>query len=336
MNTVTVLGDGAWGTAMATVLAARGHRVVLWCYDRSIAASIAQTRINERYLPGIKLDQLIEPTDDLLYACGQSTFIFEAVPVAFLRHVLEQVRTSVSEKHSWVVLSKGLEQETLLLPTQIIDDVLGRQVAKIVLSGPSFSRDVALKRPTGVVVAAERKGMNETISHLVTTDYFRVYGSNDPIGVQLGGALKNVIALGIGILDGAGYTDNARALVLTHGLHDMVSCAHALGGRAETMYGLAGLGDVILTAMGNVSRNVQLGKRLGKGELLDTIAKDRSGALPEGVNTVVSAYQLCKRHGLHLPVLEGIYQLVMGSTNVHRFVSFLLDLNAVPPRGDGA
>lgn len=328
MNTVTVLGDGAWGTAMATVLAARGNRVVLWCYDPAIAHSIVNTRTNDRYLPGIKLDPLIEATTDLEYACSQSALIFEAVPVAFLREVLVCVRSVLHEQHRWVILSKGLEQDTLMLPTQVIDDVLGVQVAKAVISGPSFSRDVALRRPTGVVMAAEQKNISESLCKLVTTDYFKAYQSTDMIGVQVGGALKNVIALGIGILDGAGHTDNARALVLTHGLHDMVRCAQALGGKAETVYGLAGLGDVILTAMGSVSRNVQMGRRIGKGETLDAIAHERAGVLPEGVNTVISAYQLCKRHGLHMPVLEGIYQLAVGTTTVNRFLALLLEQDA--------
>lgn len=325
MKTVTLLGDGAWGTSMATVLAANGTRVILWCYDAAVAQSIASTRVNERYLPGIKLAPCIEVTSDLAYACSQSTLIFEAVPVAFMRPVFEQMRPFVQGQHCFVVLSKGLEQETLMLPTAIIADVLGSSAAKAVLSGPSFSRDVALKRPTGVVLAAEQKNQCQTLCALISTPYFKVYPSEDMIGVQIGGALKNVIALGIGILEGAGYTDNARALVLTYGLHDMVRCAVALGGKAETIYGLSGLGDVILTAMGTVSRNVQLGKRIGKGETIDTIAHERTGALPEGFNTVISAYQLSKRHGIHMPVLEGIYHMATGQMSVGRFVSMLLD-----------
>jgi len=218
------------------------------------------------------------------------------------------------------MLSKGIEQDTLMLPTQIIDDVLKMDVEKAVCVGPSFADEVVRKRFTAVVVASNNNAYTQQIKSMLENDYFKVFESSDMIGVQVGSALKNVIALGIGILDGAGYGENAQAIVLAKGLRDMITCAQALGGKKETMHGLAGVGDLILTCKGGLSRNVMVGRYFGQGKSLEKVIEDE-GVTPEGVNTAQSIYELAQKHKISLPVCEGIYDIVFAGKSVDQFLT---------------
>jgi len=239
-----------------------------------------------------------------------------------LDYDLEQAKPFVTSNQIWVVLSKGIEQETLLLPIQLFDDVFETSVDKAVCLGPSFAHGVVCKEVTAVVVAASDKKVCSRLKNILANEYFRPYESSDMIGVQVGAALKNVIALGIGILEGAGYGENTKAFVLTKGLHDMVTCAQAVGGEKETIYGLAGVGDLVLTCTGGFSRNVMVGKYFGQGQSIEEIIA-KTGVIPEGVNTVKSIYQLAQKHGLRLPVCEGIYDMIFGEKPVNTFLADL-------------
>ncbi len=309
MKQICILGAGAWGTAIAQLLAEKGYSVSLWCYEKAVVDCIKEQRENTPYLPGVNLHKNIVPTTDLQEAICGSTWIFEAIPVKHLRSILEQAKHCFSSEQTWVVLSKGIEQNTLLLPTQILDDVFGVEAKKAVLAGPSFARDVINKQITAVTVAAPDCEIGLSLQKLLATDYFRPYVSLDMIGVQVGGAVKNVLSLGIGVLDGAGYTDNAKAFLLTRGLHEMVLLAQELGGRQETLYGLSGMGDLVLTSMGKLSRNLAIGKKLGEGQTLENILKDIK-YVPEGINTVQSVHQLLQKKKLDLPICESIYQVI--------------------------
>jgi len=291
MKRVTVIGEGAWGTAVATLLATNGYQVILWCHDKEVAEIIKNKKYNERYLPDIKLSDNIQSTTDLSEALIDVDWVFEAIPVVFLRSLLLQALPWISTDQRWVVLSKGIEQKTLLLPTQIIDDVFNKKVKKAVFAGPSFAYEVATKQITAVTVAAPDCSIGQELQQLLANDFFRPYISLDLIGVQAGAALKNVITLGIGLLDGAGYNDNTKAFFMTRGFHEIVQLACAMGGKAETVYGLSGFGDLVLTSMGKRSRNLEVGQRLGRGEQLATIL-DQTGYTPEGVNSVASMCQL--------------------------------------------
>ena len=309
MKRICILGAGSWGTAIATLLAENGYEVSLWCYEVEVANSIKETRENKRYLPGITLDKKIIPITDLQEAICGAQWIFEAIPIKYLRAILEQAKDCFSPEQTWVVLSKGMEQGSLLLPTQILDDVFGGVPQKAVFAGPSFAIDVAKKQITAVTVAATDCEIGLNLQKLLANRYFRPYVSLDMIGAQIGGALKNVLTLGVGMLDGAGYTDNAKAFLLTRGLHEMVLLAKVLGGRQETLYGLSGVGDLVLTSMGKLSRNLAVGKKLGQGQNLDAILKE-TGFVPEGINTVKSVYQLIQQKNLDLPICQGIYQVI--------------------------
>ncbi len=320
---VCVLGDGAWGTAIAVLLANNGHSVNLWCNDESVAHAIAHHGCNDRYLSGITLPNRITPTTDIAQAMQGARWIFEAVPVKFLRATVEKAKPHVTADQAWVVLSKGIENGTLMFPSQIIDAVLGYTATQAVFSGPSFARDLAHKKITAATIAATDYHVSSELTALLANSYFRPYISYDMLGAQLGGALKNVVALAIGMLDGAGYTDNTKTFMLTRGLQEMIMLTRALGGQHQTLYGLSGLGDLVLTCMGSLSKNLAVGKQLGAGCTLDQLIA-QSGAMPEGVNTVVSVNQLALKLNVNLPLFQGVYRIIFESSSLETMLNDLM------------
>lgn len=323
MKKVSILGAGAWGTAVASLLADNGYYVTLWCHEQSVADAIQKTRLNNQYLPGFTLSSQINATASLEEAVLGAEWIFEAVPVKFLRSILVQAKPLYHAHQKWVIMSKGIEQDTLMLPSQILDDVFDSVVQKAVFSGPSFAADLVKKQITGVTIAADSCDVGLALQQMLANNYFRPYISLDLIGVQAGGALKNIIAIGIGILKGAGYTDNAKAYLFTRGLHEMKQLTMMLGGKQETVYGLSGVGDLVLTAMGNLSRNMLLGEQLGKGRTVASIAAEW-GTLPEGINTVQSVHQLALKHSLDLPICNGLYQVIFHNKSADVFLRELM------------
>ncbi|MCA9770297.1 NAD(P)-dependent glycerol-3-phosphate dehydrogenase [Candidatus Dependentiae bacterium] len=320
---VCILGEGAWGTAVATLLANNGHTVHVWCYHKEVAEDIKENRSNSRYLPNIALDKNIVPFIDIEKALCDVDWVFEAIPVQYLRSILEQAQRCFNLKQTWVVLSKGIEKGSFLLPSQVIDAVFATRVKKAIFSGPSFAKDLAEKQITGVTIAADDCETGQQLSQLLANNYFRPYISLDVIGAQIGGALKNVITLGVGMLDGAGYTDNAKAFLLSRGFHEIVTIATLLGAQCDTLYGLCGIGDLVLTAMGKHSKNLTVGRRLGKGEKLQNILEE-TGYIPEGVNTVQAMHQYIKKNNLDLPVCDGIYQVIFQDKKLEDMLANLM------------
>lgn len=308
-RTVTVLGAGAWGTAIAVHMANNGYRVVLWCFEETVARDIASTRINSTYFPDVRLDEAIEVTTDIAYAIGHSTWIFEAIPTAFLRATLERIRPLLAAQHVWVVLSKGIEQGTFKLPTQIVDDVLGQQTRKVVFAGPNFAKEIARKALTATSIAGSDHATANQCSLMLASPTFEPWLVDDLIGVQVGGAYKNVLALACGIAQGLGWGENARAYVLTQGLREMATLAEFYGGKRETVYGLSGLGDMLLTCTGTISKNLNAGRLLGSG-MTHACLKTTGMILPEGFNTVQSLHQLVARHELDCPIARGVYAFI--------------------------
>lgn len=314
-----ILGAGAWGTALATVLANNNFEVRLWCREQEVVETIRTTRVNELFLPGILLDEKIIPTNCLNEAVEQAEWIFAAVPVKFFRAVVEQIKPFLKQDQKWVILNKGMEQGTLLLPSQILDEVLGKEVPKVALVGPSFAKDLAQKQLTAVTAASSQNDLSKAIQEFLQNDYFMVDQSEDVVGVQLCAALKNVITLGVGILDGAGYTDNTKAFFLVKSLAEIRQVVVSCGGLSQTVDGFAGIGDLVLTALGKHSRNLAVGKRLGKSESLEAILADSSSVV-EGINTTTSVQQLITKKNLELPLFEGIYQVVHKGLPVNEFI----------------
>ncbi len=323
MKKVCVVGDGAWGTAVATLLAQNGNQVNLWCHDASNAQAIARTHKNERYLPGHTLSERIVPTASLEDAMRDARWIFQAIPVQYLRSVILQAAPCFKQDQVWVVLSKGIEKDTLLLPTQIIDDIFANSPQKAVLAGPSFAADVVNKQVTGVSIAATDPALARELQTMLNNEYFAAFINDDLIGVQVGGAVKNVITLGVGMLEGAEYTDNTKAFLVTRGLHEITLIAKVMGGKPETLYGLSGIGDLMLTALGKLSRNLAVGKRLGKGDPLKIIL-DELGHVPEGINTVQSIQQLADKHHLQLPICSAIYDIIFAGKKIDHLIAALM------------
>jgi glycerol-3-phosphate dehydrogenase (NAD(P)+) len=306
---VAILGGGAWGTAVATVLAENNHNVKLWCHESEVANEIQTKHTNLHFLPGIVLSTNISAYTQLENVIPGSKWIFEAIPIPFLRRVLLNAKKYVTLETSWVILSKGLEQETLLLPTQIIDDVMGFQVKKVVMSGPSFAQEVAKKEFTGVAAAAHDDELLHEAKNLLSTKYFHITASHDIIGIQAGGALKNVCALASGIAKGKGCKSNTTAYLLTQVLQEIATMSKFLGGRRETIYGLSGIGDLFLSCTGDLGKNLRAGKLIAEGCTEEKLLVHFAAA-PEGINTIQSVKQLIEKHNLFLPFCSGIYEFI--------------------------
>ncbi len=323
MSTITVLGDGAWGTAIATVLAHNGHQVTLWCYDASVAQSIRTSCTNDQYLPGIILYRTIEPTTDFFYAFKESEAIFEAIPVPYLRTTLIKCKDFVTAHIPWVILSKGIEQDTLLLPTEIINTVVGPTDCAVV-SGPSFARQLAQKQITACTLAGN-SSVTGFIQSLLNNEYFTTELSSDFIGVQLAGAFKNCVALGIGLLEALGYGDNTKAFFLTRMLDELKTLIIYKNGQPDTITSLAGIGDILLTAYGSQSRNRAVGYELGKGVKLSAL-KESFGTLPEGINTLQSLYQLLNQQPIKLPLCALLYRMIFENASCNLIKDQLMAL----------
>jgi glycerol-3-phosphate dehydrogenase (NAD(P)+) len=322
-KTVGILGGGAWGTAVATLLAHNNYTVHLWCYEPSVVKDIARSRENKQYLPDIGLSDLIKPTSSLSDIFENAQIIFEALPIVHMRHIFNQAKKHIKHEHSFVVLSKGIEQDSLLVPTQIIRDIVGSNAMIAAVAGPSFAREIALKQITAITIASDPQGFSTDIQAMLKNEYCCPCTSSDLIGVQCGGAFKNVLSLGLGILDGAGCADNTKAFIFTRGIYEMSLLAKSLGGNQATLYGLSGVGDLILTARGKLSRNTYVGRCLGKGKKLEKIIA-KLGTVPEGVNTVKSVRILAKKFSLELPVFEGIGNMVHNRWSIEQFLDTVI------------
>ncbi|MBY0352788.1 NAD(P)-dependent glycerol-3-phosphate dehydrogenase [Candidatus Babeliales bacterium] len=303
---ITVLGAGAWGTAIAQLLATNGYNVLLWALEPEVARSIETTKINQTYLPGFSLHNNIRVTTDLTQAVAANDWIFEAIPVAFLRQTLERANDHVHDNARWVVLSKGIERDTLLLPSEIIQDVCGKKNSVAVLSGPTFAQELVAQNMSAAALACSDSAMLKELESMVANNFFKPYATTDTVGVQLGGSMKNVLALAVGIAQGHGCAANTTAYLLTVGLDEVSRLITHCGGNAETVYGLSGLGDIMLTCFGSLSKNLRAGTMLGKNRSLEALQKDFQ-TLPEGINTAQTINQLLVRESLTLPLFGWVY-----------------------------
>ncbi|MDH3807716.1 MAG: NAD(P)H-dependent glycerol-3-phosphate dehydrogenase [Desulfuromonadales bacterium] len=308
---IGVIGAGSWGTTLANVLAKKGHDVTLWVYEADLAKRLQETGVNDLYLDGITLSSKLAYTNDLSEAAQNSQLILLVSPSQVMRHVLKDLKAYIPEDCLLVSAAKGIENGTLLTMSEVLQEVLGEQVAKrsAFLSGPSFAREVAAEQPTAVTVAAVNPEVAHRVQEIFSTDYFRVYTNQDVVGVEIGGAMKNVIALAAGVGDGLGFNHNARAALITRGLVEISRLGEAKGAQEATFSGLAGMGDLVLTCTGDLSRNRSVGIELGKGRKLDEIL-NQMRMVAEGVKTTLSAYQLATKLGVAMPITEQMYQVL--------------------------
>ncbi len=308
---IAVVGAGSWGTTLANLLAEKGYPVTLWCYEKDLAERIGQSGINDLYLPGIDLSEKLQATSDLASAVSEKQLLLFVTPSQVTRQILQQALPDLSPQTLIVSASKGIENDSLMLLSQVFEELLPARMHQQLgfLSGPSFAKEVSSGMPTAVVAAARDSGVAAQIQTIFSTEKFRVYTHSDIIGVELGGAMKNVIALAAGVADGLGFGHNTRAALITRGLAEMTRLGMKLGGAAETFAGLAGMGDLVLTCTGDLSRNRSVGIALGQGVKIDEILANMQ-MVAEGVKTTLSAYQLATRVGVEIPIIEQMYLLL--------------------------
>jgi len=307
--TLAIIGGGSWGTALACVLAPRFSTVRLWVYEPDLAARIQETRINDVLLPGVELPGNVQAGHSLEEALSGADVVVSAVPSHVVRQVYTAMQPWLTARMHIVSTTKGLESTTMLRMTEVIRSVTGPGYRIAALSGPTFAREVATGHPTAVVLASDDQGLVTEVQWAFSGPTFRVYGSHDPVGVEIGGAMKNVIAIGAGISDGLGLGHNAIAALITRGLAEMNRLAVALSARPETLSGLAGLGDLVLTCTGDLSRNRQVGLKLASGLDLDRIL-DATPMIAEGVKTTAVAIELASRHGVDLPIAAEMHAVL--------------------------
>jgi glycerol-3-phosphate dehydrogenase (NAD(P)+) len=313
MSRIAVIGAGAWGTGIAIVLGRKGtHRVRLWAHEAEVCASIAQKRVNEVFLPGRRIPETVTATNDLAAALEGAEFVVSVMPSQHCRVLFERMQPLIPPQAFIVSATKGLEEGSLQRMSEIVGQVLQHTSGAGIgaLSGPSFAQEVARGDPTAIAIASPDVSLLRTVQQEFSDPSFRVYTNSDVIGVELGGALKNVIAIAAGICDGLGFGHNSVAALITRGLAEMTRLVVACGGRAETMAGLAGLGDLVLTCTGGLSRNRSVGVELGRGKKLPEILSAMHGMVAEGVFTTTAGVGLARAHGVEMPITEQMYAIL--------------------------
>ncbi len=313
MSQIAVIGGGAWGTGLAVVLGRKGtHRVRLWAHEADVCDSITHRHVNERFLPGRQIPGAVTATNDLAVALGGAEIVVSVMPSQHCRALFERMRPLIPPKVKIVSATKGLEEGSLLRMTEVIAQVLQRIDGSALgaLSGPTFAMEVARGDPTAIAIASLDAGLLQTVQQEFRDPSFRVYTNSDVVGVELGGALKNIVAIAAGICDGLGLGHNSVAALITRGLAEITRLVVACGGRAETMSGLAGLGDLVLTCTGGLSRNRSVGVELGRGRKLPEILSGMHGAVAEGVFTTIAAVGLAGARGVEMPITAQMHAIL--------------------------
>jgi len=306
-----VIGAGAWGTALANVLATNGHSVALWAREPDVVDTVNQIRENRRFLPGLCIDDGVRATGVIADALGDAELVTYVAPSHALREVASSGAGAVRPGAVLVVASKGIERGTLAIMSDVVADAVPGH-AVVALSGPSFAAEVANGQPTAVVAASHDRAAATRVQRSLSSDVFRVYTHDDVVGVELGGALKNVMAVATGIAEGLGLGFNSRAALITRGLAEMTRLGTALGASPGTFAGLAGLGDLVLTCTGALSRNRALGLELGAGKSLDDALQGKD-SVAEGVLNTVSARALAEREGVDMPIVQAVHRVLFES-----------------------
>jgi glycerol-3-phosphate dehydrogenase (NAD(P)+) len=327
-ETVTVIGAGSWGTALAIVLADNGRSVRLWGRNREQIEAINKEHRNERYLPGVDLPNLIYGTTDLEEALSETETVVLVTPTKSMREVLGKIKNHLKHQVTFVHASKGIEPGTFKRISEMIEEEIPSELirAVVVLSGPSHAEEVSRRQPTTVTAASVDVRAAKRIQDLFINQNFRVYTNDDVIGVEIGGALKNIIALGAGISDGLGYGDNAKAALMTRGLAEITRLGVQMGAHPLTFTGLAGMGDLIVTCTSTHSRNWRAGHMLGQGHTLEQTL-DAIGMVVEGVRTTKAAYFLAKEQKVSMPITEMLYKVLFEAKDPKSAVDELMGRN---------
>ena len=324
MAKISVIGSGGWGIALAILLHKNGHNLTIWSFDKKEAEELKTTRENKTKLPNILLPEDIKVTDDLKEAVNDKDILILAVPSKAIRSVSKSLKNIIKDNQIIVNVAKGLEEDTLETMTDIIEEELkGKKTQVAVLSGPSHAEEVGKGIPTTCVVSAHNKELTLYLQNIFMNPSFRVYTSPDMLGVEIGGALKNVIALAAGIADGLNYGDNTKAALITRGIKEIASLGVAMGGEQSTFYGLTGLGDLIVTCASMHSRNRRAGILLGQGKTLDEAIKEVNMVV-EGVYSAKSALMAAKKYNVEIPIIEQVNAVLFENKNAAEAVNELM------------
>lgn len=308
-GSVTVVGGGAWGTALAVHLGSLGRDVLLWMREEDLVLRMRERRDNPAYLPGVDIPATVRPTADLHETLNVAGPLIAVVPTPYARDVYRALASGLDPSRAVVIGSKGIEASTLALPLEVAEQELGGPDRLAVISGPSFAAEVALGQAAAIVAAARQAEMAARVQGALSGRGLRLYTNDDVVGVQVAGALKNVIAIAAGVVEGLGLGHNALAALLTRGIAEIRRLGVVMGGRAETFAGLAGLGDLVLTCTGALSRNRRVGIALARGERIEDI-QATTRHVAEGVRTCDSALALARRHGVEMPIVEEVHRIL--------------------------
>jgi len=332
-SSVAVLGSGSWGTALADLLARNGNDVRLWAWSSHMVDELRATGCNERFLPGVSLSSNLVVTDHMQSALDGADFVLSVSPSHRVRSVMEEAAPFVPFDTIMISASKGFELDSGLRMTQVLGEVLGPDISQnsVVLSGPSFAAELARHLPTAVTLASTNSANAESVQQLCQNPHFRLYTQSDVIGTEVGGSLKNVMAIAAGISDGLGLGANARAALLTRGLAEMSRLAEQMGGQAVTLAGLAGMGDLVLTCTGDLSRNRRVGLALGAGGQLESVLAEMT-AVAEGVRTTKAAHDLAAAHGVEMPIVDAVYSVLYEGVEPVEGLTRLMSRDPKPER----
>lgn len=326
---ISVLGCGAWGTTLAKILAENDQDVLLWCHDQTVAESVAQKQVND-YLPGIKLPANIKTTTDLALAAAEAQLLVVVTASEFFKKTLEQIKSKISSNTLILSATKGLDSTRDQRMSEIMLDVFPEHAGQIaVLSGPNISMEIAKQQPAVTVISSKNLQTAKIIQEAFNAPYFRVYTNDDVIGTELGGTLKNIIAIAAGVIDGLGLGDNAKSALMVRGMVEMSKLAVRLGAKQETLFGLTGMGDLITTCSSSLSRNHYVGQELAKGRKLAEILKGMK-AVAEGVNTTKAAFDLARKYEVAMPVTEQMYYILFQNKDIKEAVRDLMTRDLKP------
>jgi glycerol-3-phosphate dehydrogenase (NAD(P)+) len=324
VTNLSIIGGGSWGTALAIVLAPRFERVRLWVYEADLAERIVATRENDVYLPGFSVPEEVEVTSALDRAMTDAEIVLTAVPSHLVRPIYQKMQVFVRRRMIFVSATKGVENGSLLRMSEVVCEVLGSNTRVAAISGPTFAREVARRDPTALVVASSDLSLAQQIQTAFSSSTFRLYSSADTIGVEIGGSIKNVVAIGAGVLHGLGLGHNAMAALITRGLAEIARLGVAMGAKSQTMAGLAGLGDLVLTCTGELSRNRMVGVELARGRKLQEIVQSMK-MVAEGVKTTNAVIELARRYSVEMPISEQMYQMLNGDTSPREAIQRLME-----------
>ena len=324
MKNISIIGAGSWGTTLAILLGEKGFDVKLWSRREEVASKIESKRENTQYLPGIKIPNNVIVDHSLKNVIEGSEMIITAVPSEFLRTTLKEIKHNFNGQII-VSATKGIEHDTRKRMSQVIEDELGK-VKIAVLSGPNHAEEVSARMPTASVVASNDKRTSKIVAECLSTPYFKLYQLNDVTGVEICGALKNISAIATGVCDGFRFGDNARASIITLGLMEMNNFGRHFGAKRGTVYGLAGVGDLIATCISKHSRNRFVGEQLAKGKSIEEIKKELHGMIAEGIPTSKAVYEYSKEHNLEIPLTTQAYEVLFKNKDINQAINDLLRL----------